>query len=277
MLEAAEQLDAAAIASAREEAELLLTVLTGWDRSSLYIDQTKGLSEKQADRYRQWVKRRATGEPHAHIVGYRDFWKHSFKVTADTLIPRGDSETLIEAVLAQVGQSQALKILDLGTGSGCLLLSLLGEMENATGLGVDINPSAIAVARENAETVGCADRVDFQQSDWFDAVDAKTTPFNVVLSNPPYIPSADIATLDAGVKDFEPTLALDGGESGLECYEKILTNMGPYIASDSLIVFEVGIHQAQDLCKMLKGKGLKNIRIFKDLGQIERVVSAVNP
>ncbi len=275
MLGATERLEAAGIASAREEAELLLTDITGWDRSSLYIDATKTLSVEQAEQYDDNVKRRSSGEPYAHIVGFRDFWKHRFKVTVDTLIPRGDSETLVEAALSRLGLNQAHKILDLGTGSGCLLLSLLHEMPQATGVGVDINPDALTVAAMNAKTIGCSDRVKWQHSDWFKGLDKSDTPFTVLLSNPPYIPSEDITVLDAGVKDFEPVIALDGGQSGLDCYERILEGMDGYLAPDSLIIFEVGIHQAKDLTKMMQEKGLKNIKIFKDLDQIERVVSAM--
>ncbi len=275
MLAAADRLEGAAIASAREEAELLLTDLTGWDRSALYVDRTKTLSSDQEKHYEDWVSRRALGEPHAYIVGYRDFYKHRFTVTADTLIPRGDSETLIEAVLAQVGQDQTHKILDLGTGSGCLLLSLLYEMPNSTGLGVDFNPAALDVAAENAKIVECAGRVQWLESNWFDAVPQEGEPFSILLSNPPYIPSAHIDGLDVGVKAFEPSLALDGGGSGLKCYAKILDAMHSYVAPDSLIIFEVGIGQAEDVGKMMKDHGLKNIKTFKDLGHIDRVVSAI--
>ena len=277
MLGATERLESAGIASAREEAELLLTDITGWDRSSLYIDTTKKLSAKQAERYNVGIERRASGEPYAHIVGFRDFWKHRFKVTADTLIPRGDSETLIEAVLSRLAQNQAHRILDLGTGSGCLLLSLLHEMPQATGVGVDINPDALEVAAINAKTVGCIGRVKWQHSDWFEDLDKSDTPFTVLVSNPPYIPSEDITVLDAGVKDFEPVIALDGGQSGLDCYERILEGVDGYLAPDSLIVFEVGIDQAKDLTIMLRERGLKNIKIFKDLDQIERVITAIYP
>lgn len=275
MLLATEQLESAGIASAREEAELLLTDITGWDRSSLYIDATKTLSAEQAEQYNDSVKRRSSGEPYAHIVGFRDFWKHRFKVTTDTLIPRGDSETLVEAALSRLGVNQAHRILDLGTGSGCLLLSLLHEMPQATGVGVDINPAALDVAAINAKTIGCADRVKWQHSDWFEGLDKSDKLFSVLVSNPPYIPSEHITSLDTGVKDFEPVVALDGGQSGLDCYERILEEMDGYFAPDSLIIFEVGIHQAKDLTIMMQERGLKNIKIFKDLDQIERVVSAI--
>lgn len=275
MLDATERLDRAKISSAREEAELLLTDVTGWDRSALYIDATKTLSPEQAALYDDGIKRRSSGEPYAHIVGFKDFWKHRFKVTADTLIPRGDSETLVEAVLSRSGQNQAHRILDLGTGSGCLLLSLLHEMPQATGVGVDINPGALEVAAINAHTVDCADRVTWQQSDWFENLEESDTPFSILISNPPYIPSETINTLDAGVKDFEPLVALDGGQSGLVCYAKILEEMHSYCVSDSLIIFEIGIHQAKDLTIMMRESGLENIKTFKDLDQIERVVSAI--
>lgn len=275
VLDAAETLSTAGIASAREEAEMLLADITGWDRSSLYIDRTKVLNPEQAERYHDGIVRRASGEPYAYIVGFKDFYKHSFKVTSDTLIPRSDSETLIEAVLAQVGQDQEHTILDLGTGSGCLLLSLLNEMPKATGVGVDVNPAALEVAAENALHIGCADRVRWQTSDWFDKLDVSDEPFSILVSNPPYIPSQHIKELDVGVRDYEPALALDGGQSGLKCYAMILEAMRGYIAPDSLIIFEVGIHQAKDVSKMMQEHGMKNIKTFKDLGQIDRVVSAI--
>jgi release factor glutamine methyltransferase len=275
MLDAAECLMAAGIVSAREEAELLLADITGWDRSALYIDRTKILSLEQKEQYDEGIRRRTLGEPYAYIVGYRNFYKHNFKVTADTLIPRGDSEALINAVLSHVGQDQTHRILDLGTGSGCLILSLLHEMQHATGVGVDFNPAALAVAAENAVIVGCNDRVRWQQSNWFDDLDEGGEPFSILISNPPYIPSEHIDVLDVGVKSFEPRLALDGGQSGLDSYEKILKGMSKYVTIDSLIIFEVGIYQAKDLSKMLQEMGLRNIKIFKDLDQIDRVVSAI--
>lgn len=275
MLDATERLERAEISSAREEAELLLADITGWDRSALYLDTTKTLSPEQVTLYNDGIKRRSTGEPYAHIVGFKDFWEHRFKVTADTLIPRGDSEALVEAVLSRSGQNQAHRILDLGTGSGCLLLSLLHEMPKATGVGVDINPNALEVAAINAKTVGCEGRVTWQQSDWFENLEESDTPFSILISNPPYIPSETVNTLDAGVKDFEPLVALDGGQSGLVCYKKILEEMHSYCVPDSLIFFEVGIHQAKDLTIMMRESGLENIKTFKDLDQIERVVSAI--
>lgn len=213
------------------------------------------------------VARRLMHEPVSHILGEKEFWKDTFEVTADVLTPRADSETMIEALLRQ--QAAPARILDLGTGSGCLLLSVLREYPNATGVAVDQSAAALAVAQRNAARLGLSERCAFVQSDWCANVQGQ---FDVILSNPPYIPRADIETLSADVRLFEPRAALDGGVDGLDCYRSILLQVLPHATAGALLLFEVGAGQADDVAMLGQAHGFTLIDISPDLAGISRVV-----
>lgn len=213
------------------------------------------------------VARRLEHEPISHILGYRDFWRDTFEVTADVLTPRPDSETVIEALLRQ--KAAPSRILDLGTGSGCLLLSALREYPQAYGVGVDQSAAALAVAERNAVRLGLKDRCQYVRSHWCQEVQGK---FDVVISNPPYIPTADIAALDADVRDYEPHAALDGGADGLDCYRSIVQQIIPHLAPEALVLFEVGAGQAEDVAQLGQQHGFNLLEISPDLAGISRVV-----
>ena len=168
------------------------------------------LSEKHRAQIEAFASRRLKHEPVARILGVREFWSLNFKVDASTLVPRPDSETLVEAVLARIADRTApVSILDMGTGSGCLVLALLSELPQASGLGIDLNEQAVRIARENAEALGLATRVRFEPSHWFERLSPdRDGPFDVILSNPPYISSREMQALDRDVSDFDPGLAL---------------------------------------------------------------------
>ncbi len=222
------------------------------------------------------LQRRARAEPIAQIVGYKDFWKDRFLVTGDVLTPRADSETVIEAVLKlRPDVSRPCRILDIGAGSGCLLLSLLREYENAQGVGVDISPAALAVLQRNARQLGLASRAQSVQSDLCQALDA-SAKFDIVVSNPPYIPSGQIASLMADVRAHEPRLALDGGHDGLDFYRRILAQLGDYLAKDALFVCEVGSDQTPDVVRIAQQTNLKAELVAKDLSGTERAVAFQN-
>lgn len=189
------------------------------------------------------VAERSRRKPLSHILGRREFWSLDLEVTPDVLTPRPDSETLIEVVLEARPDRQApLSILDLGTGTGCLLLALLSEYPNASGLGVDISDAALRVARRNAEKVDLSHRVRFQNGDWCDGLDG---PFDLVVCNPPYIRHDELPTLEPEVRLHEPLLALDGGADGLDCYRTILWQLPTVLAPDGLVILELGEGQAQ--------------------------------
>ena len=254
----------------RRDARVLLASLIG-DFEILYREPEKELKPDEASKYWEWVGRRAKREPVSHIIGSREFYSRDFKVSANVLDPRPDSETLVDAVLSRLGADRTdLSILDLGTGSGCLLITLLLELENSSGLGVDISADALHHAKENAELLQVSNRSAFVESKWFAAIEGK---YDVIVSNPPYIESAVIETLQPEVRNFEPHLALDGGTDGLECYRKILTDIDGYLNADGLVVFEIGQGQEQALTALMEAAGFSEIQQHKDLSSIVRNVS----
>lgn len=222
--------------------------------------------------FEDFVTRRAMREPFAYIVGRREFWSLDFEVTPDVLIPRPDSETLIEAALKSFAAAPPRRIVDLGTGSGCLLLALLSEWPEAQGLAVDISPQALAVARRNAGRLGLSTRVDFACCG-FDAV--PPGPFDLAVSNPPYIPTREIADLDPDVATFEPGLALDGGPDGLEAYRVLAVALPGLLVPGGRTFLEIGWDQAKKVENILQKQGLEVVRVIKDLAGHDRVIEAV--
>ena len=211
------------------------------------------------------IDRRKKGEPLSKILGHRGFWRGDFIVDENVLDPRADSETLIQAVLEKFpDKNQSLRILDLGTGSGCLLISLLMEYPNATGIGVDVSEKALAIARKNA--IKNAVMAEFILSDMI-KLPVDLGDFDLVISNPPYIPTKDIELLDKNVRDYDPVLALDGGEDGLDFY-RIIADIAPAPA----VFVEIGIGQAQDVQQIFESKNWQLWGTKKDFGGIIRVL-----
>ena len=213
------------------------------------------------------IERRIKGEPVGRILGYREFWGRKFYLSPATLEPRPDTETLIEAVLGSALKPK--RILDLGTGTGCILLTLLHEIPSATGVGVDISTEACETARRNAESQGISDRASFVQGSWTDSIDEK---FDLIVSNPPYIPSETILNLESNVRDFDPILALDGGEDGLDPYRNLLGTLKNSLAEGGYIFFEIGIDQVDDIARLVDANGATLHESYVDLGGVERVV-----
>lgn len=225
----------------------------------------------------QAVARRAQGEPLARILGYREFWKDRFLISPATLEPRPDTEILIESVLKKFPHAQnieaaeGLKLLDLGTGSGCILLSLLREYPHSFGYGIDLSVEALECARANAERLGCSARVEFICSNWCEKLNGDSR-FDVIVSNPPYIPCAEIGDLARNVRDFDPIPALDGGADGLDPYRELIGSLKHFLSPNGWIFFECGIGQAEKIAMMAKKSGAVDVEITKDLSGIERVV-----
>jgi release factor glutamine methyltransferase len=228
---------------------------------------------------RALTARRVRREPMAYILGEREFWGLTFKVTPAVLVPRPDSETVIEAVLALMpDRDRAWRILDLGLGSGCLLLTLLREYPRAHGIGLEVSPEALAVARDNAETLGVAGRASLMAGDWREPGWERRVggPVDLVVSNPPYIDSAAIDRLMPEVSAFEPRLALDGGVDGLDAYRAIAA-AGPKLAiPGGHVVVEIGEGQAPEITRIFASAGLTLLGPWKDLGGIERVIAGRN-
>lgn len=224
----------------------------------------------------QAVERRCTGEPLGRILGYRDFWKDRFLISRETLEPRPDTETLIESVLRACGEKMPRTILDLGTGSGCILLSLLREFPQAQGVGVDISADACATSRRNARNLGLADRCAILEGSWLDPLE-EGARFDVIVSNPPYIPQAEIRNLQDEVRNFDPLRALDGGKDGLDPYKILLPKLKKHLEPGGHIFFEYGIGQTDDLARLVTDHGFEVSRVVRDLGGVERVMEITVP
>ena len=256
-----EALILAKVSSPRLEADIILKAAA---------PQYPEISEKEQAIAKEMLLRRINHEPLDKIIGYREFYKYRFKVSSDVLTPRPDTEILLEKALSLIAPDKPCKILDLGTGSGCILLSLLKERPNATGVGVDKSSAALKIAAENAENLSVTNRVQFINQSWNDI--KWENKFDIIVSNPPYIPSEEIKTLDDEVKNYDPLIALDGGQSGLDCYHEI-AEIAPSIMQDNAyILLEVGYNQAEDVAKIFQNANLKLIEIVKDLANINRCV-----
>ena len=238
----------------------------------------KPLSHEELEIIDDYIKRRMNGEPVSKIVGYREFWGHRFITDKSTLDPRPDTETLVEFVLEFIPETdrknKKFRILDLGTGSGCILLSLLSEFTESYGVGVDISASALKIAKNNAINLGLNDRIDFIQSNWLDSISGK---FDIIVSNPPYIPQNDIESLKVDVRNYDPISALNGGVDGLEAYKKIIPQIYKKLQDYKLIVFEVGKNQEESVKNLLntyKSPNMfSNISYKCDLSGIKRCVA----
>lgn len=270
------QLQRAHIESASLDARLLLEHVLGVTREALLLDNIK-MTASQEVAYDALIERRATRQPVAQLIGKREFYGREFKVTCDTLDPRPDSETLIDAVLDMVmghgswvlGKNNTLTILDLGTGTGCLLLTLLSELKHASGTGVDRCAKALNVARENAIKFGLQARAGFVEGCWGEGLNKQ---FDLVISNPPYIPTAEIATLAKEVAEYEPKGALDGGKDGLDCYRDIAAQLPALLKDGGRAVFEIGMNQERDVRDICNANGLKFVEQKNDLAGIVRSV-----
>jgi len=248
----------------RLDAELLMAHALGVERPALLLDPARYAVPVDFDAL---IERRMAHEPVAYIVGYRDFWTIRLKVGPGVLIPRPDSETLIEAALSRIGDRGApLRLLDLGTGPGTLLLALLSEFPEAVGLGVDASPVALALAGENARALGVADRAAFREGDW--AVDV-AGDFDLVLCNPPYI--ADSEELMRDVADHEPTGALFAGADGLADYRRIIPDLPRLLAPGGLAVLEIGHRQRISVSELAEAAGFA-VACRQDLGGRDRAL-----
>lgn len=263
-------LAAAGIPNPRLEARLLASHVLG-----ITIEMIMGYPERHVAHGRTAdldaaVSRRARREPIAHIVGHREFWSLPFCVTPHTLVPRPDTESLVEAVLDWLGDREAgVRVLDLGTGTGCILLALLAELARATGVGVDASIDALQVACQNATALGLADRADFVRGDWASGLQGC---FDIVVSNPPYIADQDFVGLEPEVARFEPRLALSGGPDGLAAYRAIIPQLGRLLAPRGAAFLEIGAGAAADVTELIRNHGFEHIEIKDDFAGVPRCV-----
>jgi release factor glutamine methyltransferase len=258
------------------DARLLLCHATGLSHEDYVGRGDAALPPEAAARFATSIDRRLRGEPVSRILGVREFYGRPFRLDASTLDPRPDTETLVEAALAVVGgtgsRQTPLRMLDLGTGTGCILITLLAELPRATGVGVDLSQAALQVAQENAKALGVGNRADFVASDWLEGLSGA---FNLVVANPPYIPTAEVRGLRPEV-GHDPDTALDGGPDGLAAYRRIAPRLKGVLRPGGIVLFETGIDQAEAVRCLLVGSGLKprDDWLWRDLGGRPRVVGA---
>lgn len=264
-------LGAARIDQPAIDARLLLEAAAGVSRLEIVTDPYREVTEEQMAEYQALLERRLKREPVSQILGRKGFWKIMLKVTRDVLTPRPDTEVIVDEVLKATGERQAFSLLDLGVGSGAVILAILAERPAAKGLGVDVSDEALAVARENAANLDLDGRVALMHGDWTRGLGDAS--FDIVVSNPPYIPSADIETLEPEVRDHEPRLALDGGADGLDAYRLLAPEILRVLKPEGMFAVEIGFDQSAAVEALFRDAGARNVRTIKDLGLRDRVVA----
>ena len=224
-------------------------------------------------RFENFASRRLAGEPVMRILGEREFYGRPLRLGAATLVPRPETEALVDIGIEILAGLPSPRLLDLGTGTGCIAISLLAELPRASGVAVDLSADAIEVARQNAERHAVADRIDFRRGSWFEPLAPKER-FDLIVSNPPYIESAEIDRLDIEVREHDPLLALDGGPDGLAAYRSIAQSAARFLVPGGALLFEIGWNQAEPVSDLLAAHGFGDIVVRRDLAGHERVVMA---
>jgi release factor glutamine methyltransferase len=236
----------------------------------ILTDPHRPLSDEQSDHLAALLRRRERREPVAHILGVKGFWKIMLRVTPEVLTPRPETESLLDIVLPLIPAEGRIRILDLGVGSGALLLALLFERPNATGLGVDVSEAALAVARENAANLGLAGRTALLRGDWAAGLEADA--FDVVVANPPYVRTGELPSLPPEVREHEPRLALDGGADGLDAYRRLAPETLSVLRPGGVFAVEIGADQGSAVAALFDAAGAADVTVRRDLADRERVV-----
>ena len=255
---------------ARFDSEMLLASSLGKDRLWLYTHYDQPLMRQELDKFRSAVLRRSKREPLQYILGQWGFWSLDFAVSPGVLIPRQETEHLVECALKFAGLTD--KILDLCTGSGNIVISLAKELPDASFWATDISDEAIKLARDNAKVHGLLERISFLEGDLFDPLRSQEYHFDLMVCNPPYIPTGQIDKLQPEIKDFEPRIAVDGGKDGLDFYRRLIPGAIPFLKSSGYLIMEIGSNQANDVQDMMKHLDYQDIAVFKDYAGQERVV-----
>jgi len=272
--ESAKTLEAADIPSARLDAEILLSFCLGCDRLQFLKNPEIQLDQTQLTAFKKLINRRLRWEPVAYIIGRKNFWTFSLEVNKDVLIPRPDTEVIVEEILniAKKTVSTRIKILDIGTGSGAIAIALACEIPHASVMATDISLTALDVARRNACSLGIQNQIDFRQGDLLEPVKGV---FDIIASNPPYIGAQEYEELPEGVRAFEPREALLAGKSGLEFYEKLIYQAEGYLEKNGWLLLEIGARQEKDIRRIMETSGFyNNIEIRRDYAGLPRVIKA---
>ena len=267
--------------TARLDSEVLLAKALDCRRLDLYLRYDQPIEDDELGRFRELIKRRSTHEPVAYIAGEKEFWSLSFKVNRNVLIPRPETELLVETAVETLkktanGAEDPIRVLEIGTGSGAIAVAVAKEFESGVRLtATDCSKKALKTALENAETHGVADRIEFVNGDLFDSLDSGGTRYSLILSNPPYIRKKDVATLDPEIRDYEPHEALDGGPDGLNVIRRILDESPKWLTAGGFLMLEAGADQRPDIDRLLKGDSGWAPCLWKsDLAGIDRVLVA---
>ena len=263
-------LQAAGIEEAALDARLLLEAVCGTDRNDLLVHGEQPVAPEAEEKYLNWIRQRAEHIPLQQLTGEQGFMRLTFSVNEHVLIPRQDTEILVEEVLKEL--HDGMRVLDMCTGSGCILLSLLHYSNDCEGLGVDLSAEALEVAGRNVLKVLTPEKAEhahFLQSDLFEKVEGK---FEIIVSNPPYIASAEVEKLMPEVRDHEPRMALDGTEDGLYFYRRIIEEAGKHLVSSGMLFFEIGYDQGQAVSELMRTEGYCDVQVVQDYAGLDRVV-----
>lgn len=261
----------AGIDTAEIDARLLLMVAANLTHSDIIMRGTDNLTGEALERVSEYSARRLSGEPVDHILGRREFYGRDFRVTKDVLSPRPETEMLIDAALEIIKFKPEARLLDLGTGSGAIIISILAEAKNTTGVAVDLSEAALAVAAENAAQHDVAGRLTLRRGSWFDPVSGR---FDIILSNPPYITDAAMKNLGREVKNYDPDLALRGGEDGLAAYREIISQAPHHLTAGGFLLLEIGYDQGASVSALLLEAGYAEISVHKDISGHDRMIKA---
>lgn len=269
-LNGVEKLEKAGIAEATLDARLLLEAVCHTTRNDMLLNPDREVSQDECDNYVNYITEREKRIPLQHILGNQDFMGLEFYVNQHTLIPRQDTEILVETAMKDL--HDGMRVLDICTGSGCILISLLHYSNDCVGVGIDISEEALVVAKANAEKLlGEEKDYAFYCGDLFEALESNDK-YDIIVSNPPYIRTGVIETLEPEVKDYEPMAALDGKEDGLYFYRRIINEVGEYLNREGMLFFEIGYDQAEDVSKLMTDKGFVLVNVKKDYAGLDRVV-----
>jgi release factor glutamine methyltransferase len=260
------------IENGRATAEVLLTHCLGCERIDLYLRYDQPLQADELARFKALIQRRGQREPDAYIIGQKEFWSLPFRVTPAVLIPRPETECLVEAALAKFPGDDAIQVLELGTGSGAISVALAHERAHWRIRASDISTEALDVARQNARRILRADRIEFVNGSWFEPFQGQGGAFDLIISNPPYVPANDLAGLEPEVRSFEPSTALDGGEKGVDCLRHIIQAAADYLKPSGWLILEIGWDQGGVAATLGRDCGAyQSVEVAKDYSGLDRI------
>lgn len=252
------------------DARIILREIFNFDEKELILNSDLILSESKISKVQKIITRRLNFEPVSKIFGKRDFYNSTFSISDDVLDPRPETENIVEIANNFILEKGYESFIDLGTGSGCIILSILKENKNLTAVGVDISIDAINIAKKNSKDMNLEKRSSFLVSNWLSSI---YNSYDLIISNPPYIPSDEIITLSKTVKNFDPLISLDGGQDGLKCYKEIAEDINRVINKNGRVILEIGYNQAHDVIKIFESKEFKLLKIYNDINGLNRILT----